>query len=140
MGNVPFSEKNITNSFAAPRSVASADVDGDGDIDILGAAILDDKITWWENTSGDGSTWTQNDITNSFDAAYDVASADVDGDGDIDILGAAYNDDKITWWENTSSDGSNWTQNDITASFNGAESVASADVDGDGDIDILGAA
>ena len=81
MGNVPFSEKNITSNFNGASSVASADVDGDGDIDILGAATSDDKITWWENTSGDGSTWTQNDITSNFNEANSVASADVDGDG-----------------------------------------------------------
>ncbi|MEM6401637.1 MAG: hypothetical protein AAF757_15605, partial [Cyanobacteria bacterium P01_D01_bin.116] len=73
MGNVPFSEKNITSNFNGANSVASADVDGDGDIDILGAATSDKKITWWENTSGDGSTWTQNDITASFNGAWDVA-------------------------------------------------------------------
>ena len=46
MGNVPFSEKNITSNFNGANSVASADVDGDGDIDILGTTS-DDKITWW---------------------------------------------------------------------------------------------
>ena len=75
MGNVPFSEKNITSNFNGARSVASADVDGDGDIDILGAATSDDKITWWENTSGDGSTWTQNDIANDFDFANKIGRA-----------------------------------------------------------------
>ena len=45
MGNVPFSEKNITASFDGAFDVTSADVDGDGVIDILGAAYSDEKRT-----------------------------------------------------------------------------------------------
>ncbi|NLP04707.1 hypothetical protein GX411_01985, partial [Candidatus Fermentibacteria bacterium] len=31
--------------------------------------------------------------------AWSVYSSDVDGDGDMDVLGAAYNADDITWWD-----------------------------------------
>ena len=30
-------------------------------------------------------------------------AADVDGDGDMDVLSASYNDDKIAWYENDGS-------------------------------------
>jgi len=29
-----------------------------------------------------------------------VYAADLDGDGDLDVLSASYNDDKIAWYEN----------------------------------------
>ena len=33
-------------------------------------------------------------------SAWSVFAADVDGDGDIDVLSASSNDDKIAWYEN----------------------------------------
>ena len=39
-------------------------------------------------------------IDGSFDAAWDVYACDVDGDTDIDVLGAAPYADDIAWWEN----------------------------------------
>ena len=38
-----------------------------------------------------------------FDGAISSTAADVDGDGDLDVLGAANAADDITWWENTAS-------------------------------------
>jgi len=46
-------------------------------------------------------TFTEHTITDSFDGARSVYATDVDGDGDVDVLGAAYSDDEIAWWENT---------------------------------------
>ena len=43
--------------------------------------------------------WTKHTVDWAFDGAYSVYAADVDGDGDMDILGAASNADDITWWE-----------------------------------------
>ncbi len=39
----------IANSTLGPRSVYAADLDGDGDIDVLSASQDDDKIAWYEN-------------------------------------------------------------------------------------------
>ena len=133
-------EHTVEGDFEGAFSVYAADVDGDGDTDILGAASLADEITWWENTAGDGSAWTEHTVATEFDRALTVHATDVDGDGDTDILGAALLDDDITWWENTMGDGSAWTEHTVNGDFDGAKSVHAADVDGDGDIDILGAA
>ena len=117
----------------------SADVDGDGDLDVLSAANSADDITWWENTAGNGSAWTEHVIDGNFDAAYGVYSADMDGDGDIDVIGAALGADDITWWENTAGDGSAWTEHLIDGNFDGARAVYAADVDGDGYLEVLAA-
>ena len=129
----------ITTNADSAQSVHAADVDGDGDMDALSASTNDDKITWYENTSGDGSSWTPHDITTNAIGAYSVYAADMDGDGDIDALSASVHDDKIAWYENTSGDGSSWTPHTITTNADGAWSVYAADMDGDGDIDALSA-
>ena len=88
-------QKVITSDADRANSVYAADVDGDGDIDVLSASFNDDKIAWYENTSGDGSTWTDHAITTAADGAQSVYAADVDGDGDIDALSASGLDNKI---------------------------------------------
>jgi PKD repeat protein len=130
----------ITTSFAGATAVAVADLDRDGDLDVLGAANVDDDVTWWENTDGSGTTWTVHTVDTAFDGAASVYAADVDGDGDLDVLGAASEDDDVTWWENTDGSGTTWTERAVDTAFDGAASVYAADVDGDGDLDALSAA
>jgi hypothetical protein len=133
-----WTEHNVAGAFNYARSVVAADVDGDGDIDVLGAAEIADDITWWENTAGDGSAWIEHTVDGNFNGAFTVFSADVDGDGDSDILGAAYDEDAVFWWENTAGDGSVWTEHVVSGTIGWALGLFASDVDGDGDIDVLG--
>ncbi|NIQ19660.1 MAG: VCBS repeat-containing protein, partial [Gammaproteobacteria bacterium] len=63
------------------KSVFAADVDGDGDADVLSASTDDDKIAWYENLDGAGSFGPQQVITTLADIAQAVFAVDVDGDG-----------------------------------------------------------
>jgi hypothetical protein len=115
--------------------VYAADVDGDGDTDVLSASAVDDKIAWYQN---DGSeNFTAHTVATAANGARNVFAADVDGDGDTDVLSASYLDDKIAWYENDGSE--NFTAYTISIVANGATSVYAADVDGDGDLDVLSA-
>ena len=50
---ISFGAENASDVFAA-------DMDGDGDTDILSASWIDDTIAWYENPSGTGSSfWPQ---------------------------------------------------------------------------------
>jgi hypothetical protein len=142
-GSQVFTEHVLDGSFLSGRSVYAEDVDGDGDIDVLGASNEGDDIVWFEMESPISSIYantiiSEEIIEGSFDGAYSVYAADVDGDGDMDVLGAAWNDDDIAWFENNGSE--SFTMRTIDGSFLGASSVYAADVDGDGDMDVLGAA
>jgi hypothetical protein len=133
---ITWTEHTISDNFNFPVSVYATDMDGDGDIDVLGTAYRADDITWWEN-NGD-QDFTEHIISDNFDGAYSVYATDVDGDGDIDVLGTAWIDDEITWWENDGDQ--DFTEHTIDGDFDRASSVYSIDVDGDGDIDVLGTA
>ncbi|MEW5986607.1 MAG: FG-GAP-like repeat-containing protein [Chloroflexota bacterium] len=130
----------IDATFDGAYTIATADVDGDGHLDVLGAATDADSLAWWQNASGDGFYWTRRIVTGDFNGATGVAGGDLDGDGDTDVLGAAFLDDTIGWWENLDGGGLNWNEHVISGSFDGAHAVATADLDGDGDLDVLGAA
>ncbi len=94
-------EHAVSSDFDYAVSVYSADINGDGYMDILGASAYDDDITWWENDDSTGTYWKERTIEGDFNGAISVNSADVDGDGDMDVLGAARYDDDITWWDLT---------------------------------------
>jgi hypothetical protein len=134
------SEHSVDEDFSEAWSVYSQDIDGDGDMDILGAADGDDDITWWENLDGSGIHWTEHIIDDYFQSAKSVYSEDIDNDGDMDVLGAAYHADDITWWENVDGLGTAWNEHTVDGNFDGARSVYAEDIDDDGDMDILGAA
>ena len=137
-----WSEHLIDGDFDRGASVFAADIDSDGDNDVLGAGYLTDDITWWENVDGSGDNWSEHLIEGAFDGAGSVFAADIDGDGYNDVLGAAANADEITWWENVDGSGSGdtWSEHLIEGDFDGAWSVFVADIDADGDNDVLGAA
>ncbi len=92
-------EYTIEGIYEAASSVYSEDIDGDGDMDILGAAMADCDITWWENIDGSGTSWTEHIVDEDFNGARFVFSEDINNDGSMDILGAAFIDDVITWWD-----------------------------------------
>ena len=141
----------ISTTADGANSVFAADVDGDGDIDVLSASRNDDKIAWYENNGSQGftaadhlhrrrlrpirslrRTWTATGTPTcsprraattrspgtrttaarasqharsalTADGALSVFAADVDGDGDTDVLSASSSDDKIAWYENNGS-------------------------------------
>jgi len=79
-------------------------------------------------------SFMEHTITSSFAGGWDVCAVDVNRDGWVDIVSAAYND-KIKWWEN---DGTgNFIEHVVTETLYGPRSVRAADVNGDGSMDVL---
>lgn len=129
----------ISTSAARAFAVYAADLDGDGDNDVLSASDLDDKIAWYENSDGAGSFSSQRIISSNANAARDVIAADLDGDGDMDVLSASAGDSKIAWYQNTDGSGSFSNELIINQSAAFAQDVYVADMDSDGDLDVLSA-
>lgn len=128
--------------FIAPNeygasSVFTADIDGDGDLDVLSASYLNNRIAWYENTNGQGAFGPQQIIITSPSHYTDVYAADMDGDGDMDVLSASKNDNRIAWYENTNGLGAFGPQQTITTNADEAIIVYAVDLDGDGDNDVI---
>ena len=130
-----FNSSPINTTADGAEGVFAADVDRDGDTDVLSASALDNKIAWYENDGG--QNFTVHTISTAADGARSVFAMDVDGDGDNDVLSASATDDKIAWYENDGSE--NFAVRTISTAAGGAESVFAADVDDDGDMDVLSA-
>ena len=74
------------------------------------------------------TTFTDHTISTSANGAKSVYAVDVDGDGDMDLLSASQNDDKIAWYENDGSE--SFTEHSISTSADGAYSVHADQEDG----------
>jgi hypothetical protein len=136
---IQWSEQTIGQNFHGARSVAIEDIDGDNDKDVLGAALTSNEIIWWRNDGGEPIEWTEFTISDAFAGAHMVRTADFDGDGNPDVLGTAYMDRDIAWWRNDGGDPLVWTRQTIDGNLPGAVTAFPADIDGDGDPDVLGA-
>ena len=134
----------IDSNIYGAMCVRAVDMDLDGDLDVLGAASeAGDLLAWWENDgTPTGAGWAQNNIQTSYKEAHSVFAADIDGDGDIDVVGTSGGEgsdtDRIDWFENDGSQG--FTKRTIDSTYGNAWGVYVKDLDFDGDLDVLSSA
>jgi hypothetical protein len=118
------------------------DIDRDGDPDVVIVKNLEGHLLWFENsgTPTDGTLWTRHVITTDLPGAYDVAVADFDNDGDLDVAGSSWVlGNQFAWFENDGTPGEGeWQKHMIENDVAETRTMRAADFDGDGDFDLLG--
>jgi hypothetical protein len=134
---IQWTEQTVSNNFNGAHMVRVSDIDNDGDPDILGAAYMAQLIAWWRNDGGDPIVWTRLRVVRYFYGCVTAVPADIDGDEDIDVIGAAQDGDEISLWRNDGGDPVTWTKQEINSNFNGVWPADAADLNGDGTIDVL---
>ena len=132
-------EAVITTDVTGAEDMAPADFDGDGDVDV--AVSKPSQLWWYENQDGLGDFGTANPVAFQASAAFDsIEAADLDTDGDQDILTAAGfgGISKVRWHENRTGTGTFNQALDlaVVVSFMDFEFAKAADIDGDGDLDV----
>ncbi len=131
-------QKIVTQTANGTQIIATADIDGDGNLDLVSANKFGNSITWYKNLDGLGTFGSENLIASLSETTF-VSVADIDGDGDIDLIAVASFIDLVVWYENLDGQGNFSTQKIISNQADGASSVSIADIDGDGDMDIVSA-
>ncbi|MBK9599255.1 MAG: T9SS type A sorting domain-containing protein [Flavobacteriales bacterium] len=119
------------------RGVYAADLDGDGDLDVVAGASSPNYVISWYANNGAGLFGPQQVISNSLGNPGTVMAGDLDNDGDLDVVASGYTADLLVYYANNGSGqfgsaytvGSSETSN-VYMSF-------CADLDGDGMLDVV---
>ena len=134
-GSQSFTENTIDNSIDGPANFDVKDVDEDGDLDLIVAALDANDVVFYQN---DGSeSFTKNTIDSNLPTVRDVIIADIDSDGDFDAVAtsSSTSGNDLVWYANDGSE--NFTSNVIGDDLNFTNYLQVADIDGDNDQDIL---
>src|SRR5690606_1772505 len=129
----------LTNDALSTRDVYAADLDGDGDMDVIAASTADDRVIWFENLDGLGNFGPLKVINSNANGVISIRAADIDGDGDKDVIAAIFGDGKISWYENMDGLGSFSTEKVVSNLTPTVRLVQCGDIDMDGDLDIVAA-
>ena len=133
----------VATDFHGAYGVEGADVDSDGDYDVIGAAFIDNEVAWFENVNGDGATFTKHTIDSNLPGASYVHWLDIDNDGDKDIIATGYgdasgNNSQVVVYYNDGAQ--NFTKTVIDNTIQGAVTFTVQDFNGDSEYDIAVAA
>lgn len=132
-----FEENVIRSSFDGAIAVSLGDIDGDGDLDVVGAASEDGEIFWYEYEKG--KLINEHVVGERAWGVSSVALGDMNGDGNIDIILGVRSSvvANLLWYENTNK-GKSFVKHVVSKEPLGiVTSVAVGDLDGDKDLDIL---
>jgi len=148
-GGLPaaFDEHVIDDTFRHGQAIEVIDIDGDGDLDVVGNISLTDTVRLYLN-NGDGTSWTTVPVAaNGAIVATESAIADLDGDGDLDVATAGFfqrssgftSPGEVTWFEQPNSGVTQaWTEHAITGPNSwGVKVITAGDLTGDGRADLI---
>lgn len=131
-------ERIIDSNFPWAHKLVIEDIDSDGKPDILGAGYKG-CLKWWKNLSSAGKVdFSQaKTIALGFTNACVAKAADLDSDGDFDIVATAQGANKVSWFENKGDNSLVWMEHPVDTGINRPWPVALGDFDSDGDVDIV---
>ena len=137
-GSGTFTSRSI-GTVAGARSAVAGDIDADGDMDVFAVSFLSDTVYLIQSNSVAGTSWfSPVEVLASStldDGATDIALGDIDGDGDLDVVYAAFNSDSIAWYETGNAN----VETNISVTADGVHDIELADIDQDGDLDVVAA-
>lgn len=124
-----------------PIDVLTADLNNDGNLEVITASYIDGRITVFER---DASSWTRtvvstiSGLTGNVLYSMSLAADDLDGDGDLDIAVSSSEANSVYWLQNPGSI-STFTQRLVATGLAGVQTVLIADFDRDGRNDLASA-
>ncbi len=126
-----WTEHVISTEVSGPKGVNLVDLDGDGDLDVLGATYVNASVYCYFN---DGGLFTEASFTSPFDESNAFGLGDFDLDGDPDIV--LSDGELLAIGDNNGSGQFTFTTLDgFTAEY--LTNADIVDLDGDGDSDLL---
>ncbi|MGD9489554.1 MAG: FG-GAP-like repeat-containing protein [Calditrichaceae bacterium] len=142
---VNWTKRVISDAVELAKKNAVADLDLDGDLDIVctanpeGGGVEDPgkiNVMWFENNGAE--SFTRRDIDASFVGARGLAVGDLTGDGYPDVAAGSARTSKLVWYKNDGSPANGgWVKSTLGGSAPLNYQVLIVDLDRDGDLDIV---
>ena len=145
-------KKHVIDTPSRPIHGHPADLDGDGGVDVvmaLGqrggserAGPGSDQILWYEH-GGDPARcpWERHVICDCFPQAFEAVAADVDGDGQVEVVATGWGEQgRVALFKHQGDPRGEWTAQMLKENWTRANQVLVVDLDGDGRLDIVATA
>jgi hypothetical protein len=133
---LPFQEHLASADVETVADVVLADIDGDGEPDMVSTQFLHLNSVVWHQHIVDGVYGVPRVIDTGFWLAESVVAADLDGDGDVDVVASDVGDHDLWWYENLGA-GTFSAGVILHSDLPGMGELAVVDVDGDGREDVV---
>jgi hypothetical protein len=112
------------------EGTALGDLDGDGDLDVAHNGF------WLEQQSP--TVWVSRTIDTNWASDTGVTIADIDGNGDLDVvLAPSESAGRLSWYDAIDPINGPWTEHPIDPSVTYLHTFKAADMDHDGDLDLV---
>lgn len=138
-GDATFDSSNVSGVGPNPESLCAGDLDTDGDIDlVVGNRVSPGSFTVLLN-NGDATFTVETPVQTNGNDPSGVIVADLNGDGNLDLAVSNAESDNISIFFNFGNATFSFdnTYATVTGSLVNAASVFAADLDNDGDIDLV---
>ena len=143
------------------RTIEAADFNGDGRPDLLAGARVGGEIIWYKNLGGEGDDLWEKHVIDTAPGPWHGHAVDMDGDGDLDVVITLWDFDpslvvgsspriaghresggkglnQVVWYENDGSpEAGPWKKHIIADNFPMAFEAVAADIDGDGQVEVV---
>jgi FG-GAP-like repeat len=114
------------------HGVGMADIDGDGRPDLLSVN------GWFRNVDANHDQWEWHGDWKLGDAGFPIIGYDVNGDGKLDLIVGQGHGYGLFWLEQKGgARARQWTRHNIDESFSQSHALALADIDGDGQPELI---